>query len=237
MILLTLVFKLGVRFAIFNFIWYFLELAHKMLTGTRPPFLAEHYILKALKYIFLVSITFSYCLEFAPNEPVYVLNWQKLLPGGLILMLYLLGKFKKQQEQIQFLAGFQLPMQQKPYSKNLEIALLVLSALTFTGLYLNPSLTEIVILNWFESNMSSLEKAFLLGFIFRNGSWTCHSFLTRSALGLGLFSGGMASAFACWKGFTQKCVACSEKIFSFHVCSLVCFLLPALRLLCHLDLG
>ena len=90
MILLTLIFKLGVRFAIFNFIWFFLELVHKMLTGMRPPFLAEHYILKALKYIFLVSITFSYCLEFAPNEPVYVLNWQKLVPGGLILMLYLL---------------------------------------------------------------------------------------------------------------------------------------------------
>ena len=167
MILLSLVFKLGVRFAIFNFIWFFLELVHKMLTGMRPPFLAEHYILKALKYIFLVSITFSYCLEFAPNEPVYVLNWQKLVPGGLILMLYLLGKFQKQQEQIQFLAGFQLPMQQKPYSKNLEIALLVLSALTFTGLYLNPSLTEIGILNWFEANMSSLEKAVLLGFIFQ----------------------------------------------------------------------
>jgi hypothetical protein len=114
-----------------------------------------------------VSITFAYCLEFAPTEPTYVLNWQKLVPGGLILMLYLLGKFQKQQEQIQFLAGFQMPIQQKPYSKNLEIALLVLSALTFTGLYFYPSLTEIGILNWFESNIRSLEKAFLLGFIFQ----------------------------------------------------------------------
>lgn len=167
MILLTLVFKLGVRFAIFNFIWFFLELLHKMLTGMRPPFLAEHYILKALKYILLVSITFAYCLEFAPTEPTYVLNWQKLVPGGLILMLYLLGKFQKQQEQIQFLAGFQMPIQQKPYSKNLEITLLVLSALTFTGLYFYPNLTEIGILNWFESSIRSLEKAFLLGFIFQ----------------------------------------------------------------------
>ncbi len=167
MILLTLIFKLGVRFAIFNFIWFFLELLHKMLTGMRPQFLAEHYILKALKYVLLVSITFAYCLEFAPTEPTYVLNWQKLVPGGLILMLYLLGKFQKQQEQIQFLAGFQMPIQQKPYSKNLEIALLVLSALTFTGLYFYPSLTEIGILNWFESNIRSLEKAFLLGFIFQ----------------------------------------------------------------------
>ena len=122
MILLTLVFKLGVRFAIFNFIWFFLELVHKMLTGMRPPFLAEHYILKALKYIFLVSITFSYCLEFAPNEPVYVLNWQKLLPGGLILMLYLLGKFQKQQEQIQFLAGFQHGLVTEPCGTDPPIA-------------------------------------------------------------------------------------------------------------------
>jgi hypothetical protein len=167
MILLTLLFKLGVRFAIFNFIWFFLELAHKMLTGMRPPFLAEHYILKAIKYVLLVSITFAYCLEFAPNEPTYVLNWQKLVPGGLILMLYLLGKFQKQQEQIQFLAGFQMPIQQKPYSKNMEIALLVLSALTFTGLYFYPQLTEIGLLQWFESNMHSLEKAFLLGFVFQ----------------------------------------------------------------------
>lgn len=167
MILLTLLFKLGVRFAIFNFIWFFLELAHKMLTGMRPPFLAEQYILKGLKYIMLVNITFVYCLEFAPNEPTYVLNWQKLLPGGLILMLYLLGKFQKQQEQLQFLGAFQMPVQQRPYSKNLEIFLLVLAALTFTGLYFFPYLSQNMISRWFESSILSLEKAFFLGFIFQ----------------------------------------------------------------------
>lgn len=167
MILLALLFKLGVRFAIFNFIWFFLELAHKMLTGMRPPFLAEQYILKGLKYILLVNITFAYCLEYAPNEPTYVLNWQKLLPGGLILMLYLLGKFQKQQEQLQFLGAFQMPVQQRPYSKNLEILLLVLAAFTFTGLYFFPYLSENGISHWFESNIRSLEKAFLLGFIFQ----------------------------------------------------------------------
>ncbi len=167
MILLTLLFKLGVRFAIFNFIWFFLELAHKMLTGMRPPFLAEQYILKGIKYILLVNITFVYCLEFAPNEPTYVLNWQKLLPGGLILMLYLLGKFQKQQEQLQFLGAFQMPVQQRPYAKNLEILLLVLAALTFTGLYFFPHLSQNMISHWFESNIRGLEKAFFLGFIFQ----------------------------------------------------------------------
>lgn len=167
MILLTLLFKLGVRFAIFNFIWFFLELAHKMLTGMRPPFLAEQYILKGIKYILLVNITFVYCLEFAPNEPTYVLNWQKLLPGGLILMLYLLGKFQKQQEQLQFLGAFQMPVQQRPYAQNLEILLLVLAALTFTGLYFFPHLSQNMISHWFESNIRGLEKAFFLGFIFQ----------------------------------------------------------------------
>lgn len=167
MILLTLLFKLGVRFAIFNFIWFFLELLHKMLTGMRPQSIAEHYILKGLKYIILVGITFAYCLDFAKNEPVYVLNWQKLVPGGFILMLYLLGKFQKQEEQIQFLAGFQMPLSKKPYARNLEILLLVLSAALFTGLYFYPHLTEIGLLQWFEANIRSLEKAFLLGFIFQ----------------------------------------------------------------------
>ncbi len=167
MILLTLLFKLGVRIAIFNFIWFFIELVRKMLTGARPPLLAEHYLLKAVKYILLVNITFAYCLDFAPNEPTYVLNWQKLLPGGLILMLYLLGKFQKQQEQLQFFGAFQMPIQQQPYSKNAEIALLLLSALTFTGLYFFPSLSENFIAVWFESNIRSLEKAFFLGFIFQ----------------------------------------------------------------------
>jgi hypothetical protein len=138
-----------------------------MLTGMRPPFLAEQYILKGIKYILLVNITFVYCLEFAPNEPTYVLNWQKLLPGGLILMLYLLGKFQKQQEQLQFLGAFQMPVQQRPYAKNLEILLLVLAALTFTGLYFFPHLSQNMISHWFESNIRGLEKAFFLGFIFQ----------------------------------------------------------------------
>jgi hypothetical protein len=129
--------------------------------------LAEHYLLKAVKYVLLVNITFAYCLDFAPNQPTYVLNWQKLLPGGLILMLYLLGKFQKQQEQLQFFGAFQMPIQQQPYSKNAEIALLLLSALTFTGLYFFPYLSENFIALWFESNIRSLEKAFFLGFIFQ----------------------------------------------------------------------
>jgi hypothetical protein len=133
----------------------------------RPPFLAEFYLIKAMKYALLVGITFTYCLDFAPIQPTYVLDWQKLVPGGLILMLYLLGRFQKQQEQIQLFARFQMPMQQRPYSVKLELSLLFFAAQVFVLLYFNPHLTEIALLQWFERNILSLEKAFLLGFIFQ----------------------------------------------------------------------
>jgi Na+/proline symporter len=45
--------------------------------------------------------------------------------------------------------------------------LLVLSALTFTGLYFFPHFSQNMISHWFESNIRSLEKAFFLGFIFQ----------------------------------------------------------------------
>jgi hypothetical protein len=167
MILVTLLFKLGVRFAIFNFIWFFIETIFKMLTGMRSPQLAGLYTQKALKYIFLVGITFAYCLDYAPNEPSYVYDWQKLATGGLILMLYLLGKFQKQQEQFQMFSRFQIPVPSRPYSLRLEITLLFIAALVFIILFFNPSLSENLLVNWFEKNIRSLEKAFLLGFIFQ----------------------------------------------------------------------
>lgn len=167
MILLSLLFKLGVRFAIFNFIWFFLESLLRLFTGFRQQSLLEYYALKATKYILLVGITFAYCLDYSSNSPTYVLDWQKLAPGGLILMLYLLGRFQKQQERLQMFARFQLPMAQQPYSIQFEIGLLIMSALIFLGLYFNPSMIENVILYWFENNIRGLEKAFLLGFIFQ----------------------------------------------------------------------
>jgi hypothetical protein len=43
----------------------------------------------------------------------------------------------------------------------------VLAALTFTGLSFFPYLSQNMISRWFESSILSLEKAFLLGFIFQ----------------------------------------------------------------------
>ena len=62
---------------------------------------------------------------------------------------------------------FQIPVPSRPYSLRLEITLLFIAALVFIILFFNPSLSENLLVNWFEKNIRSLEKAFLLGFIFQ----------------------------------------------------------------------
>jgi hypothetical protein len=106
--LLEFIFHLGVLFAAYNFIWFFIELIVKALRGIQAPTIAETYIIKALKYLVLTNITFVFCIDYARFEPTYVVDAQRLLIGGIILLTYLLGKFQKQQQRLQFLGGFNM---------------------------------------------------------------------------------------------------------------------------------
>jgi hypothetical protein len=165
--LLEFIFHLGVLFAAYNFIWFFIEFLVKTLSGLQGTSVWQTYLSKAIKYLVLTNITFVFCLDYAKLEPSYVLDWQRLMVGGIILLTYLLGKFQKQQERIQFLGGFNLPQSKKVYSFPLEVTLLVLVSLEFTALYFFPQFADNLLSNWFESNIKSLENAFLLGFIFK----------------------------------------------------------------------
>lgn len=165
--LLTLIFSLGVLFAAFNFIWFFIEFFLKSVRGLRPATLFETYLVKAIKYFFLANVTFRFCIEISPIDPSYILDWQRLMAGGVILLTYLLGKFQKQQERLQFFGGFNMPKVNQVYSFPLEISLLVLVTLEYIGFYFFPYLSENLLAKWFEGSIKSLENAFLLGFIFK----------------------------------------------------------------------
>lgn len=165
--LLEFIFHLGVLFAAYNFIWFFIELIVKALRGIQAPTLIETYIIKALKYLVLTNITFVFCIDYARLEPTYVVDAQRLLLGGTILLTYLLGKFQKQQQRLQFLGGFNLQQTKQVYSLPLEVTLLVLVTVELILLYFFPQFAENALANWFENNIESLEKAFLLGFIFK----------------------------------------------------------------------
>ena len=165
--LLTLIFSLGVLFAAFNFIWFFIEFFLKSVRGLRPATLFETYLVKAIKYFFLANVTFGFCIDISPIDPSYILDWQRLMAGGVILLTYLLGKFQKQQERLQFFGGFNMPKVNQVYSFPLEISLLVLVTLEYIGFYFFPYLSENLLAKWFEGSIKSLENAFLLGFIFK----------------------------------------------------------------------
>lgn len=165
--LLTLIFSLGVLFAAFNFIWFFIEFFLKSVRGLRPATLFETYLVKAIKYFFLANVTFGFCIDISPIDPSYILDWQRLMAGGVILLTYLLGKFQKQQERLQFFGGFNMPKVNQVYSFPLEISLLVLVTFEYIGFYFFPYLSENLLAKWFEGSIKSLENAFLLGFIFK----------------------------------------------------------------------
>ena len=165
--LLHLIFSLGVLFAAYNFIWFFIELFVKSVRGLRPATLFETYLIKAVKYFFLANITFGFCLDVSSIEPSYILDWQRLMVGGVILLTYLLGKVQKQQEKVQFFGGFNMPKISQVYSFPLEISLVTLVALEFVAFYFFPFVAENALAKWFEDSIQSLEATFLLGFIFK----------------------------------------------------------------------
>jgi hypothetical protein len=76
--LLEFIFHLGVLFAAYNFIWFFIELIVKALRGIQAPTIAETYMIKALKYLVLTNITFVFCIDYARFEPTYVVDAQRL---------------------------------------------------------------------------------------------------------------------------------------------------------------
>ena len=165
--LLHLIFSLGVLFAAYNFIWFFIEFILKSFRGLIPATLFETYLIKAVKYYFLANITFGFCLDVSSIEPSYILDWQRLMVGGVILLTYLLGKVQKKQEKLQFFGGFNMPKWTQLYSLPLEITLLVFLAIELIVFYFSPGLSENALTQWFEATIQSLEATFILGFIFK----------------------------------------------------------------------
>lgn len=164
--LINLIFRLGVLFAIYGFLWFFIEMAWQLLIGTRKRTLGEIYLVKTVKYLFLVNVTFLFCLE-QMDEPIFQINYQHIVPSFIILMVYFLGKLQKKEQRIQMMSNFTQGMKDIPFNRQWELALIVLSGFTFAGLVFFPQFSENVISIWFKERILDIEKAVLIGFIFK----------------------------------------------------------------------
>jgi hypothetical protein len=164
--LINLIFRLGVLFAIYGFLWFFIELALKLLIGGRKRTLGEIYLIKTVKYLFLVNVTFLFCLE-QQDEPVSQVNYVSLVPSFIILMVYFLGKLQQKEQRIQMMTNFTQGMQEVPFNRQWELVLIIMSGFAFAGLVFYPQISENTVSHWFQRSIVDIENTVLIGFVFK----------------------------------------------------------------------
>ncbi len=166
--LLNLIFRLGVVFAIFAFIWFFISLGLKLLLGAgRERALKEVYLLKAIQYFFLVTITFLICL----NQTYSGLDVNsQLMFGGIILIMYFLGKLQNGQKKMQMIRFYTNGLPSRfgnTFDYKYEIGLIIFSMLTFGIFYKNPEFANLPIIIPIKDAILNIEDTPIFGFFFK----------------------------------------------------------------------
>ena len=115
---LKFIFNLGVVIAIFSFIWGLLNIGYSLLRGQNKN-IGETYLLKGLKYFFMVDVIFLFCYE--SND----FNINQLVISALILLTYFLGRLQNQQQKTQlfkFIANG-MPLMDTKFNIKAEISI------------------------------------------------------------------------------------------------------------------
>ncbi len=163
--LLNYIFRLGVVFAIFNFIWFLLEMGYHLLRGSAKRTVTEVYTIKMIKYFFLVEVVFLFCLD----PGFYTYDLRQLILCALILTMYLIGKMQKQQTRqviFQMQVNRQPRMLQHVFNFRAEVAMIVVALSFFALLSFFPQLARNPVSIWFHDSIHSIQNTPVFGFIF-----------------------------------------------------------------------
>jgi hypothetical protein len=169
--ILEFIFHLGVVFAVFGFLWWIFTALLSLLRGGRTRTSIEVYSLKLVNYFFLVSVT----ARFSADDRFGLRGSDDLtgmVIGGMVLLMFLLGKVQKKEQQIEMLKTFQhvspLNARMKPvFNRNLEILMLFV-ALGFYGLFtFLPETAYNPVTNWFVDSIVNIVDTPVFGFIFK----------------------------------------------------------------------
>ncbi|MEN9301937.1 MAG: hypothetical protein RL264_366 [Bacteroidota bacterium] len=161
--ILKLVFHLGVLFATYSFLWFFIELILQLLRGGQPKKLPETYIINSVKYLFLVNVTFLFCLE---NETEN-LTLANSMPSLIVLAVYFIGKFQRRQEQFLFSQSLPKELVNSQFNLTAEIVLTVASVIFFIVLIFYPEIAHNNIANWFKASIEDLGSTVIIGFVLK----------------------------------------------------------------------
>jgi len=161
--ILRLTFQLGVFFAIYGFIWFFIDLGIKLLTVGNPRSVFETYVLKAIKYVFLVDVIFLFSIDMNSGNMSIV----NLYPIIFIMILYFIGKFQKNQKNNLIMSSMGLGMIQSKFNPKYEIFVIVVALLAFVLFVLNPESANNPVAFWFKESILDIESTAIIGFVFK----------------------------------------------------------------------
>ena len=161
--ILELTFQLGVFFAIYGFIWFFVDLGFMLLNGGKPRSLAETYFFKGIQYVFLVNVIFLFSIDMNSGS----IALANLYPIIFILALYFIGKFQKSQNNVLILSRMGLATSTSKFNSKYEIIIIILSLLVFIGFIFRPDIANNVVAFWFKESILDIESTAIIGFIFK----------------------------------------------------------------------
>ncbi|MCH2230935.1 MAG: hypothetical protein MK105_11385 [Crocinitomicaceae bacterium] len=164
--LLDFIFRLGVVFAIYGFLWGIFDIGIKLIASGRKRSISEVYLFKAVKYFFLVDVTFLFCLE-SLNSEMIILN--QVIFAGIILLTYFIGKLQQNQNK-RMLFNFAtngLPMQDNTFHLKKEIAVITIALSAFVLFWFYPYIASNPISIWFHESIINIEDTPIFGFIFK----------------------------------------------------------------------
>ena len=159
---INFIFRLGVVFAIYGFLWGILQLGYNIVRSGAKKSIFEEYSLKILKYFFLVDVVFIFGFDSQIN-----INQQIIT--ALILLTYFISKLQNQQNR---LAMFQmvtngLPKKEEKFDIKAEIIVIVFAISFFIGFMLFPQYAQNPLSNWFHDSIIDIEDTPVFGFIFK----------------------------------------------------------------------
>lgn len=161
--ILELTFQLGVFFAIYSFIWFFVDLGFKLLNGGKSRSIGETYLFKGIQYIFLVNVIFLFSIDMNSGN-VSLVN---LYPIIFILALYFIGKFQKNQNNVMMLSRMGMGKSTSKFNSRYEVFVIVLSLLAFIGFVLRPDIADNSVAFWFKESILDIESTAIIGFVFK----------------------------------------------------------------------
>jgi hypothetical protein len=167
--ILNFIFRLGVVFAIFGFLWMLIQAGYMLLRAGSKPSIAETYTVKLVRYFFLVDVTFIFCVDTSGG----FVDIQNATIAGLVLLTYFIGKLQNAQLKTQLFSfqaqgNMQFMNQFKPqFNFKAEAVVIGMSIGFFTFFIFYPGYAENPISNWFFESIINIEDTPIFGFIFK----------------------------------------------------------------------